>query len=306
MAFSSVDPEIQSAQEDSERQKLDNEEFDPNQAAEELEEGQEQDRLNKRQQLAQRAKSMAGDVAKKVVKQAVRKAGQRVGASVLVATAPYWGAALAIILMIGWVIIMMLVSVAVICSSNYTDSFEVAGFKLAIASLPGDICKDLALAGGRSGGAGGGATFDPTTSKLDIVLTSAYRPGSYVDNNRNNPSAHGRGEAFDVALRNPQVGFYSQDPRIDKIIALARGMGFTHPNGDVVDEYRNPSPGTTGPHIHIEFNKGYCSTAAATDPPNDMVSLVGLVPMSDVDNPEVRECMHSFVINLFKQAGVIP
>ncbi|MDP4000751.1 MAG: hypothetical protein Q8P83_00725 [bacterium] len=93
---------------------------------------------------------------------------------------------------------------------------------------------------------------------LDWVVTSAYRPndvGSY----------HARGEAVDIAFRNPALGFFSSDPRINQVIQLARSIGFVRPAGDVVDEYNQPSAKTEGPHIHLEFNYNFGQNASYCD-----------------------------------------
>jgi hypothetical protein len=82
---------------------------------------------------------------------------------------------------------------------------------------------------------------------IEWVITSAYRPESIG-------SYHQTGEAVDIALRNPIVGFGSTDPRIPQLVALAESIGFVEPNGNVVDEYHIIMEGTTGGHIHLEFN----------------------------------------------------
>ena len=82
---------------------------------------------------------------------------------------------------------------------------------------------------------------------IDWVVTSALRLndiGSY----------HSTGEAADIALRNPTVGLGSNDPRISRLMELARSLGFVEPNGNVVDEYHQPTAKTEGAHIHLEFN----------------------------------------------------
>jgi hypothetical protein len=92
---------------------------------------------------------------------------------------------------------------------------------------------------------------------LNIVLTSAYRPGAVTFQGK--PSGHGKGEAFDVGLR-PAASFSPNPPdrRIDRLIAIAFEVGFKPPEGDTVDEYNFPSSETLGPHVHMEFNAGYC------------------------------------------------
>jgi len=157
-----------------------------------------------------------------------------------------------------------------------------------------DFCSGFKFSGGMSGGGGASASF----ADGDVIITSAYRPNSFVDGDPNRPSAHGRGEAFDIALRNPTVGFRPSppDPRIAEMISLARSI--VGSRGDVVDEYNNPSPGTTGPHIHIELNAGQCGTAP-TNPPNDLVPLPSTIPMSGVSDARVRSCMLPIINQFF-------
>lgn len=93
---------------------------------------------------------------------------------------------------------------------------------------------------------------------LEWVVTSAYRPHS-------SGSYHARGEAVDIAFRNPPLGFFSSDPRIDQVIQLARSIGFVDPAGDVVDEYNQPSAKTEGPHIHLEFNYNFAQQVSYCD-----------------------------------------
>ena len=140
------------------------------------------------------------------------------------------------------------------------------------------------------------------------MLTSAYRPGAVVDEDPRKQSAHSRGEAFDIALINPAVGFRPNPPdsRIETVVSLAEGMGFVEPRGNVVDEYNNPSKGTRGPHIHVEFNAGHCPGPPQTAAPNDLVDLTGLVPMSGASPPQVRACLKPYVLQLFQLTGQNP
>lgn len=102
------------------------------------------------------------------------------------------------------------------------------------------------------------ATGNLITKPMDWVVTSAYRPedvGSY----------HARGEAADMALRNPRENYGSQDPRIDFLVFLAKDEGFVPLAGDTVDEYRRPLARTEGAHIHVEFNRNFAQNISYCD-----------------------------------------
>ena len=99
---------------------------------------------------------------------------------------------------------------------------------------------------------------------IEWEITDSYRPGDFTANGT--PSAHGRGEAVDLALRNPNEPLRSTNSRIARLIAIARSAGFVPPPGDALDEYKNPAPDATGGHIHLEFNiptsGSYCDGTA--------------------------------------------
>jgi hypothetical protein len=87
---------------------------------------------------------------------------------------------------------------------------------------------------------------------IDWVITDAFRTGGQTAGG--GVSAHSRGEAVDIALRDPTVDLGSNDPRINQLLAIARNAGFVGPSGDTLDEYRNPAPNATAGHVHVEFN----------------------------------------------------
>jgi hypothetical protein len=101
---------------------------------------------------------------------------------------------------------------------------------------------------------------DAKTAGLEITITSAYRGEGLTDTG--GTSAHGRGEAVDIALRSPTIpwnqtthslpsGF--SDPRIGKLMAIGQKY-FPSPQGDALDEYHKPAGNATGGHMHVEFN----------------------------------------------------
>jgi hypothetical protein len=101
---------------------------------------------------------------------------------------------------------------------------------------------------------------------IDIEITDAYRPGGTTAGGA--ISAHSRGEAVDIALRNPTVKLHGSDPRISDLVAIAQSVGFVPPAGDTLDEYHNPAPNATAGHVHVEFNipkngGSYCSGTAS-------------------------------------------
>ncbi|MBX4191621.1 MAG: hypothetical protein KW804_02380 [Candidatus Doudnabacteria bacterium] len=192
------------------------------------------------------------------------------------------------------------------CASS-TGYYALKAAHIVSLGLIQDVCGTAtqpSFAGGRSGGAGATGTF----GEIDIVLSGAYRPGAIVFNT-NRLSAHGRGEAFDVALRNPRVPFRPNppDPRINQLISI--GKSLVGSKGDVIDEYNNPKcdPGaqTCAGHIHVEFNSGQCDGTGQplVGPPTDLVDLNGLVPIGGATTPKVRQCMLSVVLGMFEMAG---
>jgi biotin carboxyl carrier protein len=101
---------------------------------------------------------------------------------------------------------------------------------------------------------------------IDIEITDAYRPGGTTAGG--GVSAHSRGEAADISLRNPKVPVHGNDPRISDLIAIAQSVGFVPPQGDTLDEYHNPAPNASAGHVHVEFNipkngGSYCSGTAS-------------------------------------------
>lgn len=162
--------------------------------------------------------------------------------------------------------------------------------------------------GGRSGGAGGGASF----AQLDIVVTSAYRSGSRT--NEGKLSAHGRGEAIDIALRNPTVPIRGSDPRIAQLVAIAKASGFAPLPGDTLDEYANPTcegDSTCGGHVHVEFNlkpdlrTTFCDDTVVKDPPTDLVPIPSSIPVQGASDPRIRPCMLSPISAIFDAAQAI-
>ncbi|MBX4187423.1 MAG: hypothetical protein KW802_04220 [Candidatus Doudnabacteria bacterium] len=113
---------------------------------------------------------------------------------------------------------------------------------------------------------------DAEAQGLDITITSAYRGNGTTA--EGGASAHGRGEAVDIALRNPTVpwnqathslpaGF--SDPRIGRLVAIGQKY-FFKPAGDTLDEYHFPAKNATGGHVHVEYNipssGSYCDGTA--------------------------------------------
>jgi hypothetical protein len=102
---------------------------------------------------------------------------------------------------------------------------------------------------------------------VNFVITSAYRAGSIVVRT-GLPSAHARGEAVDIAIT-PSDDWKTNEKfarQIDIVLSEARAEGFRPAQGDTLDEYRKPTEGASGGHIHVEFNRGpngtsYCGRA---------------------------------------------
>ena len=178
-------------------------------------------------------------------------------------------------------------------------------FGTAITAISGDYCPDTGIQG---------VPLSPQApfGALDITITSAYRFGSIVKGT-GKLSAHSRGEAVDIALRNPTVPEFSTDPRIAQLVQIALGLGFKPLVGDTLDEYTKPTEGASGGHIHVEFNlksdgTTYCDgTKPSNTGPTDMVSLIGVVPVDTVStsSPLVRPCMLDAVTDIFSAAGVL-
>lgn len=195
----------------------------------------------------------------------------------LVATFPIWGPLLLVLFIAG----------SFIGGCNASTTFRIASLGACDPFIVG--------AGGTGGGAGGGASFS-----VDIILTSAYRPGP-------TSTADSRGETVDIALRNPIDPIGSTDPRISQVVQLAQAAGFTAPAGYIQNEYANPSPGATGGHIHVQFNlkpdgTTYCDGTKVSNPPADLVNIPASIPMSGVSNARLRPCMLSAVEAIFNSA----
>ncbi len=231
------------------------------------------------------------------------------------ATAPFWGTALGIFLLVlvvlglGFFIFMSMVSY---CNQEGIKGMLIRAYSTGTAwtgIVPIDICKKLAIdqGGARSGGGGASGAFG-----LDIIITSAYRPGSIVAGT-GRLSAHSRGEAVDIALRNPAVPIGSSDPRIAQLVQVSEQAGFAGISADVLDEYTNPTEGASGGHIHVEFNlkpdgTSYCDgTKIPPSGPTDLENIVGLVAVdtASTSDPRLRPCMLDKVINIFAAAGAV-
>lgn len=122
-------------------------------------------------QASDTAKSAAKSYAKGLAKTAVKDAALEAGA----AAAPVWGTILAIILALCGIIFVTLITIKWGCDSSYTDSIKVAGFKFAIAWLPGDVCAALETGNSTvatvpgSGGGGGGGSFEYDYGSTDAT-----------------------------------------------------------------------------------------------------------------------------------------
>jgi hypothetical protein len=262
-----------------------------------------------RQQAADAVKNQvkkeAVDLAKKAIKETVWDS--------LIETFPYWGPVVGVGLLALVFLGIVILTPVVICNSSYSSDLNTDAAKVALSF--GGLCKYLKVneitSSATPGSGGGGATG--TFGGLDIVITSAYRAGSIVAGT-NTLSAHSRGEAVDIALRNPTVPEHSSDPRIAQLVAIAKSAGFTPAVGDTLDEYTTPTEGASGGHVHVEFNvqangNTYCdNTPAATlnSPPTDLVSLSGAVPVdAAATDPRVRPCMLTAVEKIFAAAAAV-
>lgn len=110
---------------------------------------------------------------------------------------------------------------------------------------------------------------------IDFYVSSALRPGAIVAGTTR-LSSHGKGEAIDLVIL-PEGGMtfanynatYKKDPvfqkKLNNLISVATVYGFARPQGDVLDEYNDPTSGASGTHVHIEYNtpsdpsKSYCT-----------------------------------------------
>ncbi len=214
----------------------------------------------------------------------------------LAGTAEVWVPALLIILLTIFIVLIVVITPVAICNSSFAARVASLGF-----------CEYLKI--GNSGSDSSSTKSDSTNPQydLDIVITGAYRPGAIVAGT-NRLSAHGRGEAVDIALRNPTVPMRSSDPRIAQLVSIAKGIGFTPATGNTLDEYANPTEGATGGHVHIEFNAPngttFCDgTAVSPKEPADLVKIPPSIPVQGASDPRLRPCMLSAVEELFTQAG---
>jgi hypothetical protein len=258
----------------------------------------EQDRLQDEEQrghdrvsrLKESAKQQIEDKAKRMLKRELVGVAKRVGARAILMNPWVWGA---VAFVVG---ILLLISFAIavpffLCND---DGWGATAVRWIYWFRSKEICSHFTIADGSNVSPNPlpprpipvtlvqitGVPVDPNLSlyrarlrqcmldklqqlyiapPIEWVVTSAYRPES-------DGSFHQTGEAFDIALRNPTVGFFSNDPRIATLIGMARGIGFTPPAGDVIDEYNRPSRHTEGAHIHVEFNydsannRSYCDS----------------------------------------------
>ncbi len=271
----------------------------------------QQQRMQKMQEEAAAKNQQSGSIknqalnsAKKMAKDQIKSAVKKSAMEVIAATSPYWGSALLFFLCASLIFIVVISVPAYACKSSYFDGITVAALKVVVALVPGDVCEGLEQVGGRSGG--GGASN--TSSGLDIAITGAYRPGSIVAGT-GRLSAHSRGEAVDISLRNPQVPEHSSDPRIAELVQIAQSMGFTPTAGDTLDEYTNPTEGATAGHVHVEFNlkpdgTTYCDgTRIPSSGPTDLIPIPSTIPVQGASDPRLRPCMIDAVNALFNAAG---
>lgn len=231
------------------------------------------------------------------------------------ATAPFWGPALGIFAVIALFFGLALFLIFIMVSACNSTTANVAktvlsaipfGGGLAAQSWDTAVCGPLKIVQSPPSGGGGASAGFP----LDIVLTSAYRPGAIVaGSNPPRLSAHSRGEAVDIALQNPTVPKYASDPRIAQLVQIAESAGFVPAAGNTLDEYTNALEGTTGGHIHIEFNlrpngTTYCDDAITPiSGPTDLVPIPSSIPRSGVSDPRLRQCMLDEVLSIFSAAA---
>jgi len=281
--------------------------------AQALEEQRQIDRLQAQQESPSNQLAQAGtNLAKKLIKDAAEEeavAAATAAGSAIVASAPIWGpivGILAAVLLILGLGVFVIISMASACNADGVTGFaaRLGSWGAGVLGISTDVCKDLSFQGGQSGGAGASGAFD----KLTIVITSAYRPGSIVAGT-NTLSAHSRGEAVDIALRNPTVPIRGSDPRIAQLVQIAKSAGFVPAAGDTLDEYTNPTEGASGGHVHIEFNTKpdgttYCDGTKVKNPPTDLVAIPSWIPVEGAQDARLRPCMLDKVENIFISAGV--
>ena len=221
------------------------------------------------------------------------EAGVVAGAGTVAATSPIWGVALAVIgviIVLLLLVFFVFVSMVVQCNDKTISGVGTRILSTGtsfIGIIPADVCKQLAInnfGNGSSGGGGASGIFEPAlvnlavsvkagvdgratacmadkvktiydlaqaaTPPIEFEITGAYEPRTTASGG---VSAHSRGEAVDIGLR-PPAALRSNDPRIARLVAIARQVGFVPPAGNTLDEYANPAPNATAGHVHVEFN----------------------------------------------------
>jgi hypothetical protein len=104
----------------------------------------------------------------------------------------------------------------------------------------------------KAGAGGSSLAVAALASSLQSEFPGLNRFTAFNDAYHGGAGAHGRGQALDFTLRNAaESAAVAQSVR-----AKLAAMGV---DATVLDEYRNPSGGATGGHIHVQFN----SAAAA-------------------------------------------
>ncbi len=218
----------------------------------------------------------------------------------LAATWEVWVPVLLIILLTIFIVLIVVITPVAICNTSVTARIASLGF---CESLQIGTSGESSFQGGASGGGGASGDFNPDdlvtliglvpvdrteasdprarqcmAYKLQQIyaqtqaerppiqweITSAYRTDETTASG--GVSAHGRGEAADLSLRNPAVPIRSSDPRILRLVEIAESVGFVQPAGDTLNEYARPARNATGGHIHVEYNipanGSYCDGTA--------------------------------------------
>ncbi len=300
------------AREDEERRREEFEAYQQQQAQQQYQEEQEARDQEEQQQQEQEdqqsgVKNALKQQATQQIKQQIKKRVIMVVLEFLASTSAVWGPILLVVLLVVTVIgFVVFMPVAALCGNSPTTQAALAAMPFnigpAVQAIRGVACPT-------SSTESGGVT-NPDYEDLDIVITSAYRPGAIVAGT-NRLSAHGRGEAVDIALRNPSISGPSSDPRLTQLLEIARSIGFATPVGDTLDEYNRPTEGATGGHVHIEFNlqangTTYCDgSTVVRGGPTDLVSIPASIPVQGASDPRLRPCMLEAVQEIFAQVGAI-
>jgi len=113
------------------------------------------------------------------------------------------------------------------------------------------------------------------TQSLNIIVRSALRKAPQFEF-----SCHFLGEAVDIAFLTPIIPMGAkQTPAnaalIDKLLTIVRAAD---PNGFVQDEYRDPSPGATGGHVHMHLTPTSCAGRQNETPPSSEYHMPGTNP----------------------------